>query len=113
MANTLEDFQKFGKAQLETASASSQSVVKVIQAIIAETTEYSKKRFANGSAFLEKLLGAKSFESAIQLQSEYAKSAYADFVAESAKLGELYQTLAKEAFKPLEAVVAKVQPIKD
>ncbi|WP_395665629.1 phasin family protein [Methylocella sp.] len=113
MANTIEDFQKFGKAQFETATSSSQSVVKALQAIAAETTDYSKKSFENGQAFLEKLLGVKSLESAIQLQSEYAKSAYADFVAESTKLGELYSALAKEAFKPLEAIVAKVQTLKD
>lgn len=113
MANTIEDFQKFGKSQFETAAASSQGVVKAFQAIAAETTDFSKKSFENGSAFLEKLLGAKSLESAIQLQTEYAKAAYADFVAESTKLGELYTALAKEAFKPLESIVAKYQPVKN
>lgn len=113
MANTLEDFQKFSKTQLETASASSQGVVKALQAIAAETTDYSKKSFESNSAFLEKLLGVKSFESAIQLQSEYAKAVYADFVAQSTKLGELYSALAKEAFKPVELAVSKVQSFKD
>ncbi|PNG25219.1 phasin family protein [Methylocella silvestris] len=113
MANTIEDFQKFGKAQFETATASSQGVVKALQAIAQETSDFSKKSLENGSAFLEKLLGVKSFESAIQLQSEFAKSAYADFVAESTKLGELYSALAKEAFKPVELAVAKVQAAKD
>lgn len=113
MANTIEDFQKFGKTQFETATASSQGVVKALQAIAQETSEFSKKSLENGSAFLEKLLGVKSFESAIQLQSEFAKSAYADFVAESTKLGELYSALAKEAFKPVELAVAKVQAAKE
>ena len=36
--------------------------------------DYSKKSIENGSAFVEKLLGAKSFESAIRIQSEYANA---------------------------------------
>ncbi len=113
MANTLEDFQKFGKAQLESATSSSSSFVKGLQTIAAETTDYSKKTLESGSAFLEKLLGSKSLETAIQLQSEYAKASYADFVAQATKMGELYSSLAKEAFKPVELAIAKVQAPKD
>ena len=46
-----------------------------------ETIEYSKKSLENGSAFVEKLLGAKSFQSAIYVRSEYAKTSYAALVA--------------------------------
>jgi phasin family protein len=109
MANGFEDIQKFSKTQLDTAAVTSQSFVKGLQAIAAETTDYSKKSLENSAAFLEKLLGVKSFESAIQLQSEYAKSSYAEFVAQATKFGELYSNLAKEAFKPIETVMAQVQ----
>ncbi|MDR3423896.1 MAG: phasin family protein, partial [Alphaproteobacteria bacterium] len=34
---------------------------------------------------------------------------YEGFVAEVTKLGELYTTLAKEAFKPVEGAIAKVK----
>jgi hypothetical protein len=105
MAKKSEGIQKFSKAQLASAAVTSQSFVKGLQAIAAETTDYSKKSLENGSAFLEKVLGVKSLESAIQLQSEYAKSAYADFVAQATKIGELYSHLAKEAFKPIQSVI--------
>jgi hypothetical protein len=105
MAKKSEGIQKFSKAQLASAAVASQSFVKGLQAIAAETTDYSKKSLENGSAFLEKLLGVKSLESAIQLQSEYAKSAYAGFVAQATKIGELYSHLAKEAFKPIQSVI--------
>jgi hypothetical protein len=62
----------------------------------------------NNSAFMEKLLGAKSYDTAIQIQSEYWKTSYASFVAQATKMGELYSSLAKEAFKPVETAVAKV-----
>jgi hypothetical protein len=58
---------------------------------------------------MEKLLGAKSLDSAVQIQTDYAKSSYETLVAQATKFGELYTSLAKEAFKPVEAVVAKAQ----
>ena len=52
----------------------------------------------------------KSLDKAIELQTEYAKSAYETFVAESQKIAGLYTDLAKETFKPLEGIVAKFTP---
>jgi hypothetical protein len=68
------------------------------EAIAAETIDYSKKSLANGSALVEKLLGAKSFESAIYIRSEYARTSYANFVAYLKKIGELNTKLAQGAF---------------
>ena len=51
----------------------------------------------------------KSFEKAIEIQTDYAKQTYEGFVAEATKLGELYAELAKEAYKPFEALVAKAK----
>jgi hypothetical protein len=113
MAQEFEDIQKFGKEQFDAAAAVTTTFTKTLQAIATETADYSKKSFESNSAFVEKLLGAKSYESAIQIQSEYWKSSYAGFVAEATKLSELYSSLAKEAFKPIEAAFAKVQTSKN
>ena len=51
----------------------------------------------------------KSIEKAIELQTEYAKSAYEGFVAEATKIGEMYTALAKETYKPFEAALAKAK----
>jgi hypothetical protein len=108
-----ELFQKFGKEQLGTASSAAASVAKGLQTIAAEASDYSKKSIETNSAHFEKLLGAKSLDNAIQIQSEYAKSAYEGFVAQATKIGDLYASLAKEAFKPVESAVAKVQAASD
>ena len=65
-----------------------------LQTIAVEATDYSKKSIENGSAFVEKLLGAKSFESVIRIQSEYANTSYAGFVAYLTKISKLYSKLA-------------------
>jgi hypothetical protein len=95
----IANFQGIGKEQLESATTSPIFLVTGFQAITAETIEYSKKSLENGSAFVEKLLGAKSFQSAIHVRSEYAKTSYAELIAYLTKLGELNTKLAKEAFK--------------
>ncbi|MFZ0730325.1 MAG: phasin family protein [Methylovirgula sp.] len=109
MTNNFDEFEKFGKGQIEAASTAAASLAKGFQTIAAETTDYSKKSLEANSAYVEKLLGAKSLDDAIQTQSEYAKSAYEGFVTQATKIGELYTNLAKEAFRPVESMIAKVQ----
>ncbi|WGJ16299.1 phasin family protein [Methylocapsa sp. D3K7] len=113
MAYLFDGFQKFGKEHLEAVAKSTSSLANSWQTIAAESSDYSKKSIENGSAFFEKLLGAKSFESAIQIQSEYAKTFFEGLVGYVTKTGELYSNLAKEAFKPIETAITKVQAVKE
>jgi phasin family protein len=112
MLKNFEDIQKLGKDNVDVAMKQFGTVSKGWQAIATEFADYSKKSFEDGSAALEKLFGAKTLEKAIEVQSEYAKTAYEGFVAEATKLGELYTDLAKESYKPLEGILAKVAPAK-
>ena len=107
MANEFEDIQKYGKEQFESATAATSCFTKTLQAIATETADYSKKAMEANSAFTEKLLGVKSYESAVQIQSEYLKTSYAGFVAQATKMGGLYSSLAKEVFKTVETAVTK------
>jgi len=107
MFTNVEEIQKFGKQQFEAVTAATTSLSKGLQEIASETTDYSKKALAANTSVVEKLLGAKNVETAVQIQSEFAKSAYESFVAEVTKLGELYAKLAKEAFKPMESAYVK------
>ena len=109
MFKNIEDLQAFSKDQLESASATATALTKGVQQIAAEATEFSKKSLETQTAFVEKLFGAKTLDSAIQIQQDYAKSSYETLVAQATKFGELYTSLAKEAFKPVEAAVAKAQ----
>ena len=112
MLTNFDDLQKLGKENIDVAMKQFGTVSKGWQAIATEVADYSKKSFEHGTATLESLLGAKSLEKAIEIQSAYAKSAYETFVAEATKMGELYTDLAKETYKPLEGIIAKVAPAK-
>ncbi len=104
-----EEFQKFSKDQLEAFTTASSTFSKGLQDIAAESTDYSKKAFAASSAMFEKLLGARSVESAIQIQTEYAKQAYEGFVAQATKVSELYTKVASDALKPVTSAYATLQ----
>jgi len=109
---TTEDMQKLGKDNMEMAMNSFGALTKSAQAIAAEVVDYTKKSVEGSAAAWEKLLGAKSLEKAMEVQGEYLKSSYEDFVAEATKLGELYVDLAKEAYKPFESAMAKASAMK-
>ena len=72
------------------------------QAIAAEMTDYTKRSFEESTATFEKLLSAKSFEQAIEIQTGYAKRAYDEYMHQMSKIGGIYAELAKEAYKPVE-----------
>ncbi len=106
---TFEDFQKFSKDQLEAFTTVSTTWSKGLQDIATESTDYSKKTFAASTAMFEKLLGARSVETAVQIQTEFAKQAYEGFVAQATKVSELYTRVASDALKPVTTAYANIQ----
>jgi phasin family protein len=106
----IEDIQSYGKEHLETVVASATTLQNGLQAIAGAYGDYTKKSFEDTRSFVEKLSGVKSLDKAIEAQTEFAKSAYETFVADSQKIAGLYTDLAKQTFKPLEGMVAKFVP---
>ena len=106
----LEDIQQYGKEHMETVVASATSVQSGLQAIASAYGDYTKKSFEETRSFVEKLSGVKSLDKALEVQTEFAKSAYETFVAESQKIAGLYTDLAKQTYRPLEGLIAKITP---
>ena len=106
----IEDIQQYGKEHLETVVASATTLQTGFQAIASAYGDYTKKSFEDTKSFVEKLSGVKSVDKAIEVQTEYARSAYESFAAESQKIAGLYTDLAKQTFKPIEGLVAKFVP---
>jgi hypothetical protein len=107
----VEDIQQYGKQQIESVVASATTVQTGLQAIASAYGEYTKKSFEDTRSLVEKLSGVKSLDKALEVQTEYAKSAYESFVTESQKIAGMYSDLAKQSFKPLEGLVAKFAPV--
>ena len=106
----VEELQQYGKAQLETVAASAAGLQSGIHAIASAYVDYTRKSFEDTKQFVEKLSGVKSLDKAVEVQTEYARSAYETFVAEAQKIVGLYADLAKTTFRPLEGVAARLVP---
>ena len=102
-----EEFQKLSKNNFDATVRSYSELNKGFQAIAAKVTDYSKQAFEDATRAFEQLAGAKSLEHVFEIQSQYAKKAYDSWVAEASKLGEMYVAVARDAYKPVEKVVAK------
>jgi hypothetical protein len=79
-----------------------------IQTIANAYRDYTKKSFQETGSFVEKLMAVRSFDQAIEVQTEFARQAYANFVAESQKICELHTELARQIiFRPWQGFAAR------
>jgi hypothetical protein len=63
---------------------------------------YSEATLDDAIRTWEQLIGVRSLEQAIQIQSDYAKKVYENHLAELSKLGELTVGMMRDASKPVD-----------
>ena len=107
MKQQFETVQKLGQDSIGATLKAFDVASTGTKAIVVETADYTKKSFEQTASTFEKLVGVKSLDKAIEIQTDYLKTSYEGFVAQATKMGELYTNLAKESFKPVEGLVAK------
>ncbi len=101
------DIQGFSKENIDVALKSVDAVSKGMQAMAVEAVDYSKRNFDAGGAAVEKLLAAKSLDTAVAVQSEIVRSAYENYVGQMARMSEIATDMAKGAYQPYEAFFGK------
>jgi phasin family protein len=104
---TTDEFQKASKANYDAMARSYGELNKGFQAIAKRWTDFSKQSFEDATRTWEQLVSAKSLEHAFEIQSQYAKRAYDNWMAEMSKIGEMYKSAATEAYKPVEKAMEK------
>jgi hypothetical protein len=102
-----DEYQRLGQSGLDATIRSYGEAGKGFQAFAAEMTSYSKNAFDDYLHMWEQLLGSKTIEQAVQIQSQYAKTAYEKHIAEMSKLGEMFTQLSRNSYKPIEQAAAK------
>jgi phasin family protein len=110
--NNVEQFQQKAKEHGDAAMASANTLAASVQTIATAHADYTKKAIQNGTDFISNLATVKEPGKMMELHSEFAKSAYETFVAESKKISELYADLFKHSYKPFEDMIAKFTPAK-
>ena len=109
MFKTIEDFQKFSKDQFDAATQSATALTVGMQQIVAEASEYSKKSLETSTDVVQKLLGTKSIETAIQIHVDYAKAAYESAFSEATRIGGIMRTTTQDVLKPIESIMTQAQ----
>jgi len=96
------EYQRAAESGFEAASRSFTEANQGFQTLAAEMMEYSKAAFDDAIRTWEQLIGVRSLEQAIQIQSDYAKRVYENHMAELKKLGEMCIGMVRDASKPVE-----------
>lgn len=96
------EYQRAAESGFEAANRSFSEVNRSFQAIAAEMTDFSKKSLEDVFRAWEQLLGARSFDEVVDIQTRYARKAYDTYVSQLSKFGELSLALTRSVSKPLE-----------
>lgn len=95
-----------GKDMVDSTTKSISVVTKGLQQVATETTEFTKASYEQSTKLFEQLFQTRSFDKVIEVQNEFAKSAYQSWVSQATKLGEIYSDMARESYKPFESAFA-------
>ncbi len=87
--------------------ASSELAPVSLQTIANAYRDYTRKSIEEFGSFVEQLSGVRSLDKAMTVQSEFVKRAYETSVAESQKICELHNRLARQTFEPLKGLTGK------
>jgi len=87
---------------LEAASRSFTEANRGFQAMAAEMTDFSKRRWEDVLQAWEQLLRARHFGDVVEVQTRYAQRAYDAYMSEISKVGEICLGAARNASKPVE-----------
>ena len=96
--------------QNDSEAATMNSFAGGFQLIAAAYGDYARKSFDDTRSFVGKLSGAKSLDKAIEIQTDFAKTTFENFMTEAQKIGALYRDLAKQSPKPFGGFLARMTP---
>jgi len=81
-----------------------------LQTIANAYRDYTRKSLEEFGSFVEQLSGVRSLDKAMTVQTEFVKRAYETSVAESQKICELHNRLAKQTLDPFKGPSGKKAP---
>ena len=85
-----EELQELAKQQGEKSMALISDLAQKYQELLSAHAEQTSASFRDGSAFLEKLAGARLLQQAMEIQAEFRKSTREAFVEQSRRMSDLY-----------------------
>jgi hypothetical protein len=83
------DFVEFGRETIAAVMNSNAALSAGLEAIGKEVAQYSRATFESAGQTARSLIGARTFEDVVRLQTDFAKRNFEGFIERSAKLSEL------------------------
>ncbi|MGE0719674.1 MAG: phasin family protein [Alphaproteobacteria bacterium] len=108
MAKGYDEFNTLGKDNVDALVKASAIYAKGVEALGKEVVTYAQARVETNLAAMKAMMGARTLKEFVDLQTEFARSAFDQFVTESTKLSEIGVKVANDAFAPINARVNTV-----
>ena len=107
-AKGYERIAGFGKENVEAYMKAATTMTKAFEQINGEVMTFSKQHIEDSMSAFKAVLGARSFQEAWEVQSDFAKTALDSYISQASKLNELWMASAKQAAEPLNARFAEL-----
>lgn len=104
-AKGFDELSVFSKQNMEAVVAFSTLAAKGFETLGKEIAAYNQKALEVTVANTKTLMGAKTFQEAVELQTGFARQSLDDLVAEGTKLSELSLKVAQDTASPINARV--------
>lgn len=112
-AEGMSGFAEFQKASAEAFMASAGAFAKGMEKMTAEQTKFAKAAFDDSVSTAKEASTAKSFQEAIDLNSEFVRTMVEKNMGQITKVAEIWTETTKESAEPLTAqyneLVEKIQ----
>ncbi len=99
------DITAIGKETVEAAISAGSLMVKGFETLGKEWASFARQSVEGNVAATTAIFGAKTLNEVVDLQNDYARKSFDQFVEESAKLTELSVKVANEALAPIQTRV--------
>jgi len=78
-----------------------------LPAIVQAYDDYTRKSWLTGRFLVERMITVRSFDEAIEIQGEFAKQAYANFLVHSERICVLYGEWAQQFFRSFDKLATQ------
>lgn len=105
MAKGYDEMNSLGKDNLDAFVQASTIYAKGVEAMGKEVMTYAQTRMETNMAVMKAIFGCKTLKEVVDLQTEFARSAFDQIVTETTKLSEMGVKVANDAAAPITARV--------
>jgi len=102
------DVSEFGKENYQALVACSNAAKSGLEELQGETMAYSKQAMEESAAVTESAIKANSIQELVEIQSNFAKSAFESYLGQMTKVADMFSETSRVALEPLNNRMADV-----